>query len=107
MLHKLGLGIAYFIATVYVLSIVLPWLYCFQHAWCKGPGEGDAFMPAFFLAPLGTIVTAFSLHNAIQHLRKRQSWFWVFWPPAIIFGIVLLGTLAFIAFLIYQMAVHR
>ncbi len=106
MLRKLGLGISYLIAIVYIFSILLPSLYCYRHG-CRGAGEGDAFMPAFFLAPLGAIATAFSLHNAVQHIRKRESWSWVFWPPAIIFAIVLLGTIAFIAFMIYQIRFHR
>jgi hypothetical protein len=72
----------------------------------SGP-EGDAFMPAFFLTPVGTIATAFSLYNAIQHIRKTQSWSWVFWPLAIIFGIVLLAAIGFIALLIYHLIFHR
>jgi len=106
MLRKLGLAITYFIAIVYILSIVLPSIYCFRHG-CRGPGEGDAFMPAFFLTPVGAIATAFSLHNAIRHIRKKQSWSWVFWPLAIIFAIVLLGAIAFIALLIYALTFHR
>jgi|GEM_PF-2353518 len=110
MLRKLGLAISYFVAIVYILSILLPSIYCLRHG-CRGAGEGDAFMPAFFLAPLGAIATAFSLHNAIQNIRiktiKDKSWSWVFWPVAIIFAIVLLGTIAFIAFGIYQITFHR
>jgi hypothetical protein len=106
MLRRLGLAIAYFIATVYILSILLPSIYCLQHG-CRGPGEGDAFMPAFFLTPIGAIATAFSLHNAIQNIRKRQSWSWVFWPFAIIFAIVLLGAIALIAAVIYHTAFRR
>jgi hypothetical protein len=105
MLQKLGLAITYFIAIVYILSIVFPSIYCLQHG-CRGP-EGDAFMPAFFLTPVGAIATAFSLYNATQQIRKRQSWSWVFWPLAIIFAIVLLGAIAFIAVLIYHLASHR
>ncbi len=102
-----GLAISYFIAVVYLLLILLPLLYCYQHQWCKGPGEGDGFMPAFMLTPLGAIATAFSLHNAIQHIRKRQAWSWAFWPLAIIFALVLLGVSAFIALGIYYIASHR
>jgi|SRR5580693_6989018 hypothetical protein len=105
MLRKLGLAITYFIASVYILSILSPSIYCLQHG-CRGP-EGDAFMPAFFLTPVGAIATAFSLHNAIQQVRKRQPWSWVFWPLAIIFAIVLLGAIAFIGRLIYQLSIHR
>ena len=105
MLRRLGLAISYFIAIVYILSILLPSLYCFQHG-CHGP-ELDGFMPAFFLTPVGTIATAFSLHNAIQNIRKRHAWSWVFWPLAIIFTIVLLGAIGFIAWVIYETAVHR
>jgi hypothetical protein len=107
MLRKLGLAISYLIAVGYFFSILLPSLYCFQHHGCRGAGEGDAFMPAFFFAPYGAIATAFSLHNAIRNIRKRQPWSWVFWPLAIIFAIVLLGTIAFIAALIYQLAIHH
>jgi hypothetical protein len=107
MLRKLGLAISYFIAIAYILLILWPLLYCYQHQWCKGPGELDAFMPAFMLTPLGAIATAFSLHNAIQQIRKRQSWSWVFWPLAIIFTIVLLGVTALIALGIYYTASHR
>jgi hypothetical protein len=107
MLRKVGLGISYFIAIVYVFSIVWPCLYCFRHAWCKGPAELDAFMPAFALTPLGAICAAFSLRNAIQQIRKRQAWSWVFWPPAILFAIVLLGVIALVALIIYYTALHR
>src|ERR1700685_2021473 len=105
MLRKLGFAISYFIAIVYFLEILLPSIYCLQHG-CRGP-EGDAFMLAFFLTPLGAIATAVSLYNAIQHIRKRQSWSWVFWPLAIIFAIVLLGAIAFIALLIYHLTFRR
>jgi hypothetical protein len=106
MLRKLGLAISYFVAIVYVLSILLPSLYCLRHG-CRGPGELDAFMPAFMLGPVGAVATAFSLRNAIQHIGKRQSWSWVFWPLAIIFAIVVLGTIAFFAWVIYETALHR
>ena len=105
MLRKLGLAITYFIASVYFLSILSSSIYCLRHG-CRGP-EGDAFMPAFFLTPVGTIATAFSLYNAIQQIRKRGSWSWVFWPLAIIFAIVLLGAIAFIALLIYELTIHH
>ena len=105
MLLKLGLAIVYFVTVVYILLIVWPALYCWQHG-CRGP-DGDAFMPAFFLTPLGTITTAISLYSAIHQIRKRQAWSWIFWPLAIIFAVVLLGALAFIAFGIYQLAVHH
>jgi hypothetical protein len=105
MLRKLGVAISYFFTSVYILSILLPSIYCLRHG-CRGP-EGDAFMPAFFLTPVGTIATAFSLYSAIQQIRKRQSWSWIFWPLAIIFAIVLLGAIAFIALGIYQIASHR
>jgi hypothetical protein len=64
-------------------------------------------MPAFFLTPFGAIATAFSLHDAIQQIRKRQSWSWVFWPLATIFAIVLLGAIAFIVLLISELASHH
>ena len=105
MLRKLGLGISYFIAIVYFLSIVLPSIYCLRHG-CRGP-DLDAFMPAFMLTPVGGIATAFSLHNAIQHIRRRQSWARVFWPLAIIFAIVLLGVITLIALLIYHTVFRR
>jgi hypothetical protein len=106
MLRKLGLAMSYFIASVYILSILLPSLYCLRHG-CRGPGELDAFLPAFGLIPFGAIATGFSLRNAMQRVRKRQSWSWVFWPLAIIFAIVLLGTIVFIAWVIYETAFHR
>jgi hypothetical protein len=105
MLRKLGFAISYFIAIVYFLLILFPSIYCLRHG-CRGP-EGDAFMPAFFLTPLGAIATAVSLYNAIQQIRKRQSWSWVFWPVAMIFAIVLLGAIAFIALLIYELTIHH
>jgi hypothetical protein len=105
MFRRLGLAISYFLAIVYFLSILMPSLYCLRHG-CRGP-EGDAFMPAFFLTPVGAIATAFSLHNAIQNIRRKQSWSWTFWPLAIIFAIVLLGVIAFIGLAIYQIALHR
>ena len=106
MLRRLGLGILYFIAIVYLFSILLPGLYCLQHG-CRGPGELDAFMPAFGLTPFGAIATSFSLHNAIQQIRKRSSWSWLLWPLAIIFAIVLLGVIALIALFIYYTVRHR
>ncbi len=105
MLRKLGLAISYFLASVYFLSILLPSLYCLRRG-CRGP-ELDAFMPAFALLPFGSIAAGFSLHNAIQQIRKRQSWASVFWPLAIIFAIVLLATIAFVAWVIYETAFQR
>jgi hypothetical protein len=105
-LRKLGLAISYFIASVYVLSILYPSIYCLQHG-CKGPGELDAFMPAFALTPFGAIATAFSLRHAIQQIRKRQPWSWALWPLAIIFAIVLLGAVALVALVIYYTAFRR
>jgi len=105
-LRKLGLGISYFIASVYILSILLPSIYCLQHG-CRGPAELDAFMPAFALIPFGGLATAFALRDAIQQIKKRQSWSWVFWPLAIVFAIVLLGTFLVIAWVIYETAFHR
>jgi hypothetical protein len=106
MLRRLGVAIAYFITIVYLLLILLPSLYCYRTG-CKGPGELDAFMPAFFLVPLGGIATAFSLRNAIQHIRKRGSWSWFFWPAAIVFATLLLATIAFIGILVYYTAFRR
>jgi hypothetical protein len=105
MVVKLGLAISYFIATLYIFLIVSPSIYCLQHG-CSGP-EGDIFMPAFFLTPIGAIATAFSLYNAIQQIRKKTSWSWVFWPLAVVFGIVLLGAVAFITRLSYYLALHH
>jgi hypothetical protein len=106
MLRKLGLAISYFIAIVFIVSILLPSIYCLRHG-CRGPGELDAFLPAFALIPFGAIATALSLRNAIQQIRKRQPWSWVFWPLAIVFAIVLLGTIVFIAWVVYETAFHR
>ncbi|MGA2697258.1 MAG: hypothetical protein ABSE92_14440 [Terriglobales bacterium] len=106
MLSKIGLAIAYFMAAVYFLSILLPSIYCLQHG-CKGPGELDAFMPAFMLTPVGGIATAFSLRNAIQQIKKRHSWSWLFWLLAIIFAIVLLGIAGLIALFVYYTARHH
>jgi len=101
MLRKLGLAISYFVTIVYILSIVLPAIYCLRTG-CRGPGELDAFMPAFFLGPAGAIATAFSLRNAIQHIRNRSSWSWIFWPLAIIFAMVFIATIAFFAWVILK-----
>jgi hypothetical protein len=105
MVRKVALGIAYCIAIIFLLLILWPSVYCFSNG-CRGPGELDAFMPAFLLAPISTIATAFSLHHSIQNIRKGQSP-WLFWPLAIIFGLVLLGVAALLAMIIYQTAVHR
>jgi hypothetical protein len=48
MLRKLGLAISYFIAIVFILSILLSSIYCLRHG-CRGAGELDAFMPALFI----------------------------------------------------------
>jgi len=64
-------------------------------------------MLAFALIPIGGIATVFSFRHSIQQIRKRESSSWVFWPAAILFAIVLLGTLVFIALLIYFTAFHR
>ena len=106
MLRKLGLGISYFIAIVYVLLIVLPADYCLQHG-CRGPAELDAFLPAFGLTPMGVIATAFALHNAIQNIRKKTPHSWAFWPLAILFAMVLAGAFTVIAWIIVATAFHR
>jgi hypothetical protein len=104
MVRKVVLAIAYFIAIVYVLSIVLPAVYCFQHG-CRGP-ELDGFMPAFLFTPLGALATAVSLTNSVQNIRKKESG-WVYWPLAIVFSIVLLGVIALIVLVIYHTALRR
>jgi len=106
MLGKVGLAISYFIAVVYIFPILLPAVYCYRHG-CKGPGELDAFMPAFALTPVGVIGTAFSLRDAIQRIRRKSSWSWFFWLLVIIFAIVLLGVIALVAVGIYYTASHR
>ncbi|MGC2474199.1 MAG: hypothetical protein WA485_07680 [Candidatus Sulfotelmatobacter sp.] len=106
MLRNVGLAISYFIAIAYILTILLPAVYCYRHG-CKGPGELDAFMPAFALTPFGVIGTAFSLRNAIQRIRRKSSWSLFFWPLAIIFAIVLLGVIALVVVGTYYTASHR
>jgi hypothetical protein len=106
MLRRLAIGVAYFIAIVYVLSIVWPCLYCYQHGW-RGPGELDAFMPAFLFTPGGAIATAFSFRNSLQQIRRGQPWSWAFWPLAIIFGMVLVGVVAFVGWIVYVTVVQR
>jgi hypothetical protein len=105
MLRRLGLALAYLIAFVYIVLILLPSVYCLQHG-CKGAGEGDAFMPAFFFIPLGAMGTAFSLYNSIQNIR-RGSLPWVFWPLAVLFAAVLLGIAAFVILMVFELATHR
>jgi len=105
MLRRLGLAVSYVIAVLYILSILMPSLYCYSHG-CRGPGELDAFMPAFAFTPLGAIATALSLRDAIQHIKQGQSP-WLFWPLAVIFSLILLGVIALIAAIIYLTAFHR
>jgi len=104
--RKVALGVSYSVSVVYFLSVLLPSVYCLRHG-CGGPAELDAFMPAFGLTPFGAIATAFSLRDAIQRIRKRESWSWAFWPLAIIFTTVLLCVMAFIVWFIYETASHR
>jgi hypothetical protein len=103
-LGKIAWGIAYFFAILYIVLTVWPAIYCWQHS-CRGP-DLDAFMPAFFLSPWGAVACGFTLGHAIQHIRKKQS-LWLFWPLAIIFGLVLLGTIAFLGWVIFSTAFHR
>jgi hypothetical protein len=56
-LRRLGLAISYFVSIVYIVSILLPSVYCLRQG-CRGPAELDAFMPAFGLTPFGAIATA-------------------------------------------------
>jgi hypothetical protein len=105
MLRRVALAISYLVAIVFVLSIVLPAQYCLRTG-CKGPGELDAFMPAFMLSPLGAIGTAFALSNSIRNIRGK-SHLWVFWPLAIIFAIVLLGVAAMLAWIVFETAAPR
>jgi hypothetical protein len=105
MLRRLALAVPYIIAIGYILSILLPGYYCLTHG-CRGPGELDAFMPAFLFTPLGAIATAFSLHNTIQHIRKNDS-LWLYWPLAVIFSMVLLGVLVLIVWIVYHTALRR
>jgi hypothetical protein len=106
MLRKIALAIAYFIAIIHVLLIVLPGLYCYQHG-CKGPGEYDAFMPAFILIPASGIATAFAWRNAMQNIRKKHSWSWAFWPLAFIFGALLLSMTVVVVWVVYETVHHR
>ena len=104
-LRKLGFAISYFV------SIFTSYRFCCLLFTVSGriqrTGRADAFMPAFGLTPFGAIAPGFSLHNAVQHIRKRQAWSWVFWPLAILFATVLLGVIAFIVWIVYETASHR
>lgn len=69
-------------------------------------------MPAFAFTPFGAVATGFSLHNAVQNIRKRDSRSWLFWPLAILFAIVILGVIALIALFVFytvygNRALHR
>jgi hypothetical protein len=105
MFRKLVLAVSYILAFVFILSILLPAFYCLSHG-CKGPGELDAFMPAFAFAPLGAIATVFSLVHAIQNIRHKHSPA-LFWPLAIIFSLVLLGIIALVAAIVFHTAFRR
>lgn len=105
MLRRVGLAISYVIAVVYIFSILLPAFYCWSQG-CRGPGELDAFMPAFLLTPLGAIGTAFALNNTVQNIRKKQS-AWLFWPLTVIFSTVLLGVVGVIGAVVYHTAFRR
>jgi hypothetical protein len=105
MVRRLAFALAYLIAFVYILLILLPSVYCLQHG-CKGGGEGDIFMPAFFFIPLGVLGTAFSLYDSIQNIRRGYL-AWVFWPLAVLFAAVLLGIAAFVGLLVFELATHR
>jgi hypothetical protein len=104
MIRRIALTVAYLVAIVYILSIVLPAEYCLSHG-CRGP-ELDGFMPAFLLSPLGAIGTAFALHNSISNIR-RKSHLWAFWPLAVIFATVLLAIAAVLVWIVFQTATHR
>jgi hypothetical protein len=103
--RKLGLAVCYVIAIGYIFSILLPAFYCYSNG-CKGPGDLDAFTPAFLFTPVGALGTAVSLTNTIQQIRKKH-YPWAFWPLAVIFSIVLLGVVVLIAWVIYYTAFHR
>jgi hypothetical protein len=105
MVRKVALAILYFVSLGYIFLIVSASVYCLRHQ-CNGP-EGDIFMPAFFLTPLGIVAVALSLRHSIQQIRKSQPWSWLYWPLAIIFAVVLLAAVAFIVMLIYELAAHR
>ncbi len=105
MLRKIGLGIAYFVAMLYLASIVLPAIYCLHHG-CRGP-ELDAFMPAFMLTPAGGIATAFALRNAVQQTRKEKASAAFFWVLALIFGLMLVGVVGLGAYVILGTVFHR
>jgi len=105
MLRRVGLAICYALTTGYILSVLLPAVYCFRHG-CKGAGELDAFMPAFLFTPLGAIVTGISGIHAVEQIKKGRSP-WLFWPLTIIFFLILLGVLALVAALIYHTVLHR
>jgi hypothetical protein len=105
-MRRLGLAISYFVAIVYVISILLPSIYCLRTG-CKGPAELDAFMPAFLLTLPGVAATAVSLVNAVQNIKKNHPQSWAFWPLAIVFSAVLFGGVCLILWMVYQTVVHR
>ena len=105
MARKLGLAVCYGLAIVYILSIALPAVYCLRHG-CKGPGELDAFMPAFMFTFPGAIATALCLSHTLQRIRKR-GWPWLFWPLAILFSIILFGVAVLVGLIVYHTVFHR
>lgn len=106
MLRKLGLAISYFIASVYIFSILLPSIYCLRHG-CRGPGAGDAFMPAFFLTPLGAIAAAFSLHTPYNRSEKDNHGLGFSGLWQLFFAIVPLGVIALIALFFHYLSASK
>ena len=104
MFLKIILAFSYAITAIYILSILLPALYCYRHG-CKGP-DLDAFMPAFLFTPGGAITAIFCLIDTVQRIKKKQA-LWLFWPLAIIFSLVLLGVVVLIALVIFHTVLRR
>jgi hypothetical protein len=105
MLGKAGLAISYFVAIVYVLSILFAADYCIRHG-CKGP-DLDVFMPAFALTPFGAIGCAFCLRDSIRRIKARGRSSGLFWPLAFVFAAVLLCVISLIVWMIYETAFNR
>jgi hypothetical protein len=89
--HRFLLMLVHAVSCFYLFLLIAPSIYCYHHYGCRGAGEGDAFMPAFFFSFIGVPALIGSLIDAIRQFKNKNPWRLLYAPIAILSGVALFG----------------
>jgi len=94
-LRRLLWGLAFVAAAIFIVTLAVGQLGCPIQT-CKGP-DGDAWMPAFFFAPLGLPALVISVFFVARKIWPNSPflWLWLKYLFFVIIAVVILTPFIF------------